>query len=301
MNRHELVDVGTIMLSSVLLRNSKFFSRSIESPPIGEVVAGTQVPALGSAGFAEGRVRSIPVETPVGSYEAAYLPWQWRGPDHPTLLYHHGSGEQPFDFGRFSANSFRRLFDTSDKSFPGNVVALRAPFHDHSSRAYARSMGALGNFVGMLASSTALVEALRRRLDDAAGSLVVSGISLGGWVTNLHRAFHGSADRYAPIFAGAALGEMFVSSVYRRMSGSRARDHPQRLRSVLDFEEAFRGVAAPECSPLLARYDRIIEFDRQKAAYAGMDVSVLEKGHVTGSLATGPIRGWLIEQVTETA
>lgn len=301
MNRHELVDVGTVMLSSVLLRNSKFFSRSIESPPIGEVVAGARVRERESMEVAESRVRTVPVETPVGTYEAAYLPWQWRGPDRPTLLYHHGSGERPFDFGRFGANSFRRLFDTPEDPFPGNLIALRAPFHDRSSRAYARSMGALEEFVGMLASSSALVEALLRRLDDTASPVVVAGISLGGWVTTLHRAFHGTADRYAPVFAGAALGEMFVSSVYRRMTGRRARGHPQRLRSVLDFEEAFRGVDAPDCSPLLARHDRIIEFDRQQAAYAGMAVSVLEKGHVTGSLATGPMRAWLQQQVVETA
>lgn len=297
MNYHELVDVGTVTLSSLLLRNSKFFARSLESPAIGDVVVGAEVQEDGPPVFSEQDVQTVSVETSVGAYEASYLPWQWRGQDQPTLLYHHGSGERPFDFDRFSSNSFRRLFAVPEVSFPGNLIVLRAPFHDQSSWSYAQSMGTLGDFVGMLAASTALTETLQDRLiSSGSPAVTVAGISLGGWVTNLHRTFFGSADRYAPIFAGAGLGEMFVSSVYRRMTGSLARENPQRLRRVLDFEEAFHKVENDDCSPLLARYDRIIEFDRQKASYSGMDVSVIDKGHMTGSLATDLLREWLERQ-----
>jgi hypothetical protein len=41
---------------------------------------------------------------------------------------------------------------------------------------------------------------------------------------------------------------------------------------------------------LLARYDRIIEYDRQRPAYERMPLSVLDKGHVTGSIATDRLR-----------
>ena len=305
MNRHELVDVATIGASGLLLGDAKLFDRSVESPPIGDAVAGSAVPDLGPFDPEAPTVRTVDVETPVGTVEAAYLPWRWLGPEHPTLLYHHGSGERPFDFGRFSANSFRRLVAGGAFDAPVNLLALRAPFHDRSSRAYARALGDLSNFVGMLAASTALLEALRAAVVDAgAPAVTVSGVSLGGFVTNLHRAYRGdagfgTADRYVPLLAGAALGELFASSVYRWMTGERARSNPDRLRAVLGFEDAFRAVEREDCAPLLARHDRVGEYDRQRPTYAGMDVGVIEKGHVTGALASGSLRTWIRRNLAE--
>jgi len=288
MNIHELVDVGTIQLSTLLLRDAPFFARSLDSRPLVEVAGDTEVGVdrLDRAGE-----RTVTVDTPVGAFEAAYLPWQWRGPDYPTLIYHHGSGERPFDFGRFGSNSFRRLFVAADETVPANLVAVRAPFHDGSNMDYARAMGDLENFVGMLAASVGLIDALAARASERTSyPVLASGISLGGWAVNLHRACFDTVDRYVPIFAGAALGEMFVSSVYRKMTAEPARRRPDHLREVLDFEEAFRAVEAANCAPLLARYDRIIEYDRQRPSYEGMSLSVLDKGHVTGSLATDRLR-----------
>ena len=284
MNVHELLDVGTVRLSALLLRDATFFARSLDSRPLVEVASDTEasVEDLSRAGE-----RTVTVDTPIGAFDAAYMPWQWRGPDYPTLIYHHGSGERPFDFGRFSSNSFRRLFVASDETIPANLVAVRAPFHDGSNMDYARAMGDLENFVGMLAASVGLIDALATRASERTSSPVLaSGISLGGWAVNLHRACFDTIDRYVPIFAGAALGEMFVSSVYRKMTAKPAQRRPDHLREVLDFEEEFTAVGADDCSPLLARYDRIIEYDRQRPSYEGMPLSVLDKGHVTGSLAT---------------
>ncbi|WP_254769128.1 hypothetical protein [Salinilacihabitans rarus] len=294
MNVHETVDVATVELGSLLLRDAKLFARSAESPPLVEVAADATAAGVGRVDRA-GR-HDVTVETPVGEFEAAYMPWEWRGPEYPTLVYHHGSGERPFDVGRFSSNSFRRLFVGHEAAVPANLVAVRAPFHDRSSRAYARAMGDLENFVGMVAASAALVEAVaadaRERTD---APVVASGISLGGWAVNLHRVCFDSVDRYVPIFAGAALGDLFVSSIYRKMAAERVRERPERLREVLDFAEPFRAVDAADCEPLLARYDRIIEFDRQRPSYAGLALSVLEKGHVTGSLASGALREHVVD------
>jgi hypothetical protein len=296
-NIHELIDVGTIGASTLLLRDAKFFTRSLDSPPLIEVASESEasVDDLSSAGE-----RTVPVETPIGRFEAAYMPWQWRGPEYPTLIYHHGSGERPFDFGRFSSNSFRRLFAATDEVIPANIIVVRAPFHDGSNMDYARVMGELKNFVGMLAASAALIDALGTQADDqASGPVLASGISLGGWAVNLHRACFDTVDRYAPIFAGAALGEMFVSSVYRKMTAAAAQRRSSHLREVLDFEEEFRTVEAANCTPLLARHDRIIEYDRQRPAYAGMSLSVLEKGHITGSLATDRLREHVLRVLSE--
>jgi predicted esterase YcpF (UPF0227 family) len=153
----------------------------------------------------------------------------------------------------------------------------------------------------MLAASAGLLEALTERITDRTGGpVVLSGISLGGWAVNLHRACFGSADRYVPLFAGAALGEMFVSSVYRHMTADAARRRPSRLRDVLDFEDAFRAVEADDCAPLLGRYDRIVEYDRQRPSYTGMSLAVLNQGHVTGSLAAATLRQHILGAVPET-
>ncbi|OYR45839.1 alpha/beta fold hydrolase [Halorubrum sp. Ea8] len=112
------------------------------------------------------------------------------GSEYPTLVYHHGSGERPLDLGRFSTNSFRRLFLGLEEELPVNLVAVRAPFHDGSSREYARAMGDLENFVGMLATSVGLLEALTERIADRAdgplppdivATVVDGGISLAGY------------------------------------------------------------------------------------------------------------------------
>jgi hypothetical protein len=297
MNRHELIDAATISMSGLLLRNSRFFSQSISSAPIGDVVSGT---AIDIEKIRTQGVQEVSTSTPIGKFRAAYLVTQWRGPDAPTLLYHHGSGEQPFDFGRFSSNSFRRLFGT-DGGPDVNLIVLRAPFHDGSNREYIQAMDTLGNFVGMLATSATLIEALTEQVrDTGCPATLAAGISLGGWAVNLHRAYYGGVDRYVPIFAGAQLGEMFVSSIYRKLVAEAALTNPEVLRNVLDFGDDFADVNSDDCDPLLARYDRIIEFERQRAAYEGFDVAILEKGHITGSLATDALRSHIQQSISET-
>lgn len=293
MNHHELLDVATVALSAFAIRESKFFARSVDGTPVTDAVEETTVDPgdLWTDG-----ARTVPAETPAGTLDAAYLVRRWHGPDAPTLVYHHGSGEDPFEFGRFASNSFARLFENVPLADPVNLVAVRAPFHAGSGAAYVRSMGDLSNFTAMLASSAALTEALVERLHDRAAPVVVAGISLGGYVTALHRAVHGTADRYAPLCAGARPGEMFVSSAYRRMVADRALARPDHLRDRLDFDEAF-GTADAPCDPLLARHDRIVEFDVQRPAFEGHDLAVLEKSHVTGALATNQLREHVLASV----
>lgn len=289
MNHHELLDIATVHLSSVLARDATFFARSVDAPKLRDVAsaADTAVDDVTSAGRTD-----VAVETPVGEFTASYMPWQWLTPDYPTIVFHHGSNEQPFDFGRLTSNSFRRLFVGQD--VPANLVVVRAPFHVGSNRDYLRAMGDLENFVGMLAAATGLTEALVSRVEALGSAPVVSGISLGGWVTNLHRACFGSAARYVPLFAGAALGEMFVSSSYRHLTAETALARPDHLRAVLDFEDRFRDIADDDCRPLLGRYDRIIELDAQRSGYGALPMTVLEKGHITGSLASDALRDHVV-------
>jgi alpha-beta hydrolase superfamily lysophospholipase len=292
---HGLVDLSAVRLGALVTRGERVFGRSVESPPLVDVAdnATADVDGLDTVTSEE---RTVVVDTPVGAFEAASLTWQWLGPTHPTIVYHHGGGERPFENGRLGLNTFRRLFVEAERSVPANVVAIRAPYHDRPTREYLRAMGDLENFVGMVAAAVGLVEAVIDYLVDRTDApVVVSGVSLGGFVTTLHRARFDTADRYVPILAGAALGELFVSAAYRRLTARSARRRPTRLRATLDFETAFTEVETENCAPLLARYDRIVEYDAQRPTYRGIPVSVMNRGHLTGALATGALRRFILD------
>jgi hypothetical protein len=69
----------------------------------------------------------------------------------------------------------------------------------------------------MLAASAALIEALIQQCrQQGVGPIIISGISLGGFVTNLHHACFNSADAYAPLLAGPLLEDTFLSLLTRR-------------------------------------------------------------------------------------
>lgn len=70
MNRHELIDVATISVSGLLLGNSRFFSRSASSIPIGEAVSGA---VIDLEDIRTGSVQDVSVSTPLGEFQTAYL------------------------------------------------------------------------------------------------------------------------------------------------------------------------------------------------------------------------------------
>lgn len=79
-NIHEYIDLGTIQVSALLLRDAKFFARSLNSRPLTEVASESEASV---AGLSRAGEQTATVETPIGTFEAAYMPWQWRGPDYP--------------------------------------------------------------------------------------------------------------------------------------------------------------------------------------------------------------------------
>jgi hypothetical protein len=187
------------------------------------------------------------------------------------------------------------------QKFGSNLIVLRAPLH-RSFREYTSGVAQLASFAGMLAASVRSIEHLQAwSRARGSGPVVVSGVSLGGFVTNLHRACFNSADAYAPLLAGAAIDHLFVSSVYRWLTAPAAREHPEALHRVLNFEAEFLRVPNDNVFPLLARYDELIVFDRQKQCYGGRPLVVLEKGHVTAALATSELRQHLLSVLGEAA
>lgn len=292
---HALVDHAATVSGLFLPDRTRYFAASVDSEPFAAQLAAIEhdpVPVT------EEGVHLVRARTPVGDLDPAVMVAHWGRPDLPTLVLHHGNNERPFAFGRTAKNLLGKAMLVPEPP-PANVLLVRAPFHGGTLRAYLRAMGELERFVAMLATSVAVMDRLVDQLR-AAGCdrVVLAGLSLGGWAVNLHRAHRDTADVYLPIFAGAALAEVFLDSAYRRLTSRRALAEPEKLRTVLNFEERFAAVTTRNVFPLLARYDQYIAFDRQRPGYGDHPVAVVDEGHVTGGLDAAALRAHVLAHLS---
>ncbi|EJN57588.1 alpha/beta fold hydrolase [Halogranum rubrum] len=292
-SHHALVDEATVHLGSLFVGDNGFFARSVDSPRVDEMLPSVDVPVPSLTG--EG-LHELSADTPVGTLDVGIKVAQWIGTDHPTVVYHHGNDERPFSSSRFTPNTFRDILVGHADQFEANIIGLRAPFHGGTTRDYAREMGDLSHFVAMLATSVATVDGIIDQLE-VSGPVVVSGVSLGGWVTNLHRTYEGTADVYVPMLAGATLGKLFTRSAYRRLLGRAGRKRPQTVEQTLDFGDDYRDGDSGKLSPLLARHDRYIEYDLQRHCYDESELAVIDRGHITAMLDPTPLRDHLLDVV----
>jgi hypothetical protein len=291
LNVHSLLDTLSVGSAALATRRTRFFRDDLASPALPELVRSTRIDAPGISGEGTYQVRA---QTAAGEMDPAFRVVRWIGTGRPTLIFHHGNNERPFDPGVLVKNTFRRVVLNAGGEFDANLIVLRAPLH-RSFDEYRQRIGRLVDFAAMIAASACLVEHLVGCVRaEGGGPVVMAGISLGGWVTNLHRACFNTADSYVPLLAGAALGEVFVSSAYRRLTAARALRQPDVLRGVLNFEGEFARVTDDNVFPLLARHDAIVQYERQHRCYGGRPIEVLERGHVTGALAAGPLRRHLL-------
>jgi hypothetical protein len=281
-NMHEFLDKYSVVMASLLLKRHTWFNKSIESPTFTEQLDSIELEMPEITGE---RYYEVKGTYPGGTIDPAFHVVRFIGWDKPTLIYHHGNNEQPFNYGFGSKNTFKSVVMANKDRFDANIINLRAPFHNDGMRRYLEKIGYLSEFTAMLSASVKLVQQLVETLKTkGVGKVVVTGVSLGGWVTNLHRSWFNSANAYVPMFAGAALDELFLSSYYRKLASPLVSAHPEALTKVLNFTTQFTSRKEHNVFPLLARYDRIIEYDRQKRCYGDMPIAIIDKGHITGAL-----------------
>lgn len=287
MNIHSLIDHISIKGTEILVINNKIFSKSIESPTYAEHLKTIKLKIPKILGEGEYEVEA---ETAAGAMDPAFLIHQWKGGDYPSILYHHGSLERPFNFRWYMKNTFRDIFVSYREPIEANLIALRAPFHRGSILKYTKRMGHLMSFTAMLSVSAKLIDFLVDYLKSAGKSrVIVSGVSLGGLAANLHRAYFNTADVYIPLYAGASLSDVFMTSAYKRVAKI-FHDHRGIVNEKLDFEKDFRGVNSDNVFPLLGRYDQLFRYERQKESYDAHPVTVLDKGHWTGAFSSKKLR-----------
>lgn len=294
MNIHALIDLISIKSSEILIINNKIFSKSIDSPTYTEHLKTIKlnVPEISGEGTYE-----VDADTEAGAMNPAFLIQQWKGADNPSIIYHHGNLERPFNFRWYIKNTFRDIFVSYRGPVDTNLIALRAPFHKGSILKYARRMGHLTTFIAMLSVSAKLIEVLVDYLKSAGkGQVIVSGVSLGGLAANLHRAYFNSAHVYIPLCAGASLSDVFMTSAYKRVAKI-VFEHRGTVNDVLDFERDFKGISSDNVFPLLARYDQLFRYERQKESYDGHPVTVLDKGHWTAALSSKLLRQHILSYI----
>jgi hypothetical protein len=112
--------------------------------------------------------------------------------------------------------------------------------------------------MAMVSASVKLIEHLASFC--GGGNVCVSGISLGGFIVNIHRAYYNTARAYVPLLAGAAPDDLFLGSRFNVVTGHRALDNPEKEARILNFEEAYSRIPDNNVFPLLARHDTICPF-----------------------------------------
>lgn len=281
---HEFLDRYSVVMASLLLKRHTWFHKSIKSPTFGEQLGSIDlaVPEFTGEGCYE-----VKGSYAGGTIDPAFHVVRFLGWDKPTVIYHHGNNEQPFNYGFAAKNTFKTIIMANLDRYDANIINLRAPFHKDGLPHYLEKIGYLSEFTAMLSASVLLVEQLVERVKTKGnGRVVVAGVSLGGWVVNLQRSYFNSADAYVPMFAGAALDQLFLTSCYRKLASPLVSAHPEVITDILNFEKQFASREERNVYPLLAKYDQIIEYDRQKRCYGSTPINTIEKGHITGALAS---------------
>jgi len=292
MNKHIFLDVLSIELKALLQRKEKMFFQSAECPAPSVLLDSAEIkmPEINDTG-----THRVEVSMRTGKYYADFRVEKWLGIEYPTIIYHHGNNESPFDYDKPSKSSFYHIFVTHKAQFPCNLIVIRAPFHDLSYRAYQKKLRALVNCVSMFIASSSLVEALIQEIrKHNSQKIMVSGLSLGGFVSNYHRAKYNTADVYVPLLSGTLLGDMFTMSRYRKLIGLNDTIKKESVRKLLNFDKVFNAVPDKNVYPLLARYDRYVEYNVQKHSYNGHPLEVIKTGHITGVIRFNALRGHIL-------
>ncbi len=287
MNIHALIDHISIRSTEVLVINNKIFSKSIESSSYAEHLKTIElkIPRI----LGEGKYE-VEAETDAGVMNPAFLIHQWKGANYPTIIYHHGNLERPFNFRWYMKNTFRDIFVSPREPMETNLIALRAPFHRGSILKYAKRMGHLTSFIALLSVSAKLIDSLVEYMkSEGQGQVIVSGVSLGGLAANLHRTYFNTADIYIPLCAGASLSDVFMTSAYNRVAKI-VHENREIVNDKLDFEKDFKKVNSDNVFPLLAKHDQLFRYEKQRESYGEHPVTVLDRGHWTGALSSKQLR-----------
>jgi len=273
-------DIFFLKLSGLLMGRKKFFHKGAESMPLGDIIAKSK--ADGEVALTTGK-HTINVHTPYGILKAGYFVMR-RPRGGPTIIYHHGSGEYP------CYGSFRRIVGPIKEV---GAIGVCAPFHNRYGGLI--SAGAsLSTYTAMVGSSTVVVEALVKRIKgEMSSKVVVSGLSLGGFVSVFHSAFFSGSDVYVPLLGGAYLGSALVDGYYRYLVSD-----PDKISSVVKgVLDVDMPLSVENIYPLFGLYDGIVMPEIQSRPFKDDHISYIPRGHIWGSVAYSFLRNHILSHM----
>ena len=286
MNINSRIDLLSIGSDALFMRNALYFRAGIESSTLKEHLDNTNMdfPKDNDKRFSELRAQTL-----AGEVIPAFRIAQWKANKHPTIIYHHGAFEQAYD------HSFQRLFPTQMLGIPANFIVIRAPYSVNI-RDFKSGTRTLENYTAMLAVSTKLIEHLVSMVREIGSeSVLVAGVDLGGFIANIHHTYYNTADYYKPCLAGTSINEALLNSAYSKLMSPLALKNKEKVTKVLDFEEDFAKVDNSNVYPLLARYDKVIDLERQSKHYKKENTTIIDKGHILGMMSLRTLRGHILK------
>lgn len=279
MSIHGLIDRASTTLGSRFM--AKAFREGLETAPLQEHLDSLE---LSLPNIEEEGEYGVTASTLAGELDALFRIAQWRGSNYPTVIYHHGAAETPFDYG------FKKIFPLKKIDIKANLILLRAPFHE-SLKDYKAGIVNLNNYLAMIATSISLIERLTAYIrEESSDLIVISGTSLGGYITNFHHIFFDSASYYVPLLAGVNMYHTLFESIYAKGVVATSAADKEKLNELLNFTAEFAEQDNSNVYPLLAADDQIVRLDVQEKSYGDVPVQTFAKGHVTGALAGTAIR-----------
>ena len=286
MSFHSFLDRAVLSASALTGDSMKFFNRNVESPGLKEILGSAEIASPLSLDSGE-HDTAVRCGGRAVSMRYRIMSEGRRGSD--ILIFHHGSGDIPY------YKRIKKIIRADSSGVLGDlmIIATDSP-SNRSGREYLHAAGGLDSFSKLLAFSAVLMEAVVSVCrTERPGRIIVSGISLGGWIANIHHTYFNSADIYRPVFAGAAPDALFLESEYRKMTAASALENPRKITEALNFESDFRKRGGENVFPLMAVHDQYIRYDRQSGIYSRDNISLIEAGHVSGSAKYSLIAAFL--------
>jgi hypothetical protein len=286
MSFNGFIDNYAMSIGALVARKHKYFSKGVESKKIIEVVDALNIdmPNIKGTGY-----YPFFVEYEEKKQEAAVNVEQWITNESPVIIYHHGAAEGSYDF------SFKRILGKNKNEIKANLIAVQAPFNQNN-KTFLESISYLSNYTFMLAGSVVIIDKLIDQLRKLGSEkIIVTGVSLGGFVTNLHFTYRNSADEYRPLFAGGKLADAFINSAYSKVTSLNGKNNPKKLEEALNFDKDLIKRDQSKLYPLLGEQDQIVKYDTQRNSYNSVNLKTVPYGHATGSTKFKLLREFILE------
>ena len=286
MSINGFIDNYAMSIGALVARKHKYFSKGIESKKIIDVANSLNIdmPNIKGSGY-----YPFFVEYEDKKQEAAFNIEQWIADESPVIIYHHGAAEGSYDF------SFKKILAKNKNEIKANLIAIQAPFNQNN-KTFLESIAYLSNYTFMLAGSVVIIDKLVDQLRKLGSEkIIVTGVSLGGFVTNLHFTYRNSADEYRPLFAGGKLADAFIDSAYSKVTSINGKNNPKKLRETLNFDADLINKDQSKLYPLLGEHDQIVKYETQRNSYNSSNLKTIPYGHATGSTKFKLLREFILD------